>query len=124
MEAEYRRSIIYEKSMAFSVRIVRLYRHLSIEKREFVISKQLLRSGTAIGANISEAQFAISRNVFLNKMDISLKECAETLYWLDLLHRTDYLSSNQYDSIHSDCKELLRMLSSITKSTRDTPRNQ
>ena len=110
-------SVVYEKSIGFSVRIVRLYQYLRLEKREYVMSKQLLRSGSSIGANISEAQYAISKNDFLNKMHISLKECAETMYWLDLLHQTEYLSNKQYLSIYSDCIEHHRMLSSITKST-------
>ncbi len=83
------------------------------------MSKQLLRCGTSIGANINEAQYAVSRNDFLNKMYISLKECAETLYWIELLHRTDYLNDSQYASIVGDCKELHSLLSSITKSTRE-----
>ncbi len=112
-------SAVYEKSLRFSVRIVRLYQFLRSEKREFVMSKQLLRSGTSVGANISEAQYAISKNDFLNKMYISLKESAETMYWLDLLYQTDYLSIKQYQSICADCKELHRLLSSITKSTRE-----
>ena len=114
------KSVVYEKSLRFSVRIVRLYQHLRSEKREFVMSKQLLRSGTSIGANTSEAQYAISKGDFLNKMHISLKECAETLYWLDLLYQTEYLTQGQYQSIYSDCKELHKLLSSITKSTRES----
>ena len=109
-----------DKSMAFSVRIVRLYQHLRTGSKEFVMSKQLLRCGTSIGANINEAQYAISKNDFLNKMYIALKECAETLYWLELLHRTDYLTIAQYSSILADCKELQNLLSSITKSTRES----
>ena len=87
------------------------------------MSKQLLRCGTSIGANINEAQYAVSKGDFLNKMYIALKECAETLYWIELLHRTDYLTDVQYSSILTDCKELQNLLSSITKSTRDNMNN-
>ena len=112
-------NIILAKSLDFSVRIVRLYQYLRDEKREYVLSKQLLRSGTSIGANAHEANDAISRNDFLNKMYVALKECAETLYWLQLLNRTDYLNDIEYDSIREDCAELRRILSSITKSTKE-----
>ena len=112
-------NVVLDKSMGFSVRVVRLYQHLCSERKEYTLSKQLLRCGTSIGANINEAQYAVSRNDFLNKMYISLKECAETLYWIELLHRTDYLSDSQYASIVGDCKELHSLLSSITKSTRE-----
>ncbi len=113
-------SVTYEKSLRFSVRIVRLYQFLRSEKREYVMSRQLLRCGTSIGANISEAQNAISKNDFLNKMHISLKESPETMYWLDLLYQTDYVSPKQYQSIYTDCMELHRLLSSITKTTRES----
>ena len=105
--------------MEFSVRIVRVYQHLCSEYREYVLSKQLLRYGTSIGANISEAQYAISKKEFLSKMYIAFKECAETMCWLKLLYRTDYLTDAQYYSIIQDCNELHALLSSITKSTRD-----
>ena len=84
-----------------------------------MLSKQLLRSGTSIGANISEAQYASSRKDFLNKLYIALKESAETLYWLELLYSCDYLSSPEYKSLYQDCEELRKLLSSITKSIRD-----
>ena len=113
-------NVVLDKSLVFSVRIVRLFQYLTGEPREYVMSKQLLRSGTSIGANIHEAQYAISKSDFLNKMQISLKECAETLYWIELLHRTDYLTQPQYESLLSDCDELRSLLSSITKSTRDS----
>ena len=112
-------NVVLDKSMSFSVRIVRLYQHLCSENKEYVMSKQLLRCGTSIGANINEAQYAVSRNDFLNKMYISLKECAETLYWIELLFRTSFLTDAQYMSILGDCKELQNLLSSITKSTRE-----
>ena len=113
-------NVILEKSLKFSIRIVRLYQYLCSESKDYVISKQLLRCGTSIGANINEAQYAISKSDFLNKMHISLKECAETIYWIELLYQTDYLSEPQYNSILTDCEELRNLLSSITKSTRES----
>ena len=110
---------IRTKSMAFARRIVSAYRYLCEEKKEYVLSKQLLRSGTSIGANIAEAQYGSSRKDFLNKLYIALKECAETLYRLELLHSCDYLSDSEYDSLQTDCGELRKLLSSITKSVRD-----
>jgi len=113
-------NVILEKTLDFSVRIVRLYRYLRYDKNEYILSKQLLRSGTSIGANAAEGNDAISKHDFLNKMYIALKECSETLYWIELLHRTEYLSDAQYNSIMSDCRELKKILSSITKSTKET----
>ena len=115
-------NIIQIKSKAFAIRIIRLYRYLIETKKEYVLSKQLLRSGTSIGANICEALCGVSKKDFLSKMHISFKECVETQYWLDLLAETDYLSKNEYDSISSDCKELRKLLSSITKSTNENIR--
>ena len=113
-------NVILDKCLKFSVRIVRLYQYLCSESKDYVISKQLLRCGTSIGANVNEAQYAISKSDFLNKMHISLKECAETLYWIELLYQTDYLSEPQYNSILADCEELRDILSSITKTTRES----
>ena len=113
-------NIIEEKSFDFAVRIVRLYQYLADDKEEYVISKQLLRSGTSVGANVVEALDAISRREFINKMSISLKECSETIYWIELLYRTEYLSDRQYSSIHADSKELKRILSSIVKTAKET----
>ena len=110
-------SIIRDKSKMFAIRIVRLYRYLSNEKNERVLSKQLLRSGTSIGANIVEAQAAMSKKEFLAKMYISFKECCETEYWLELLHETDYLSDDEFESINQDNITLKKMLSSITLTT-------
>ena len=115
-------NVILDKCLKFSVRIVRLYQYLCSESKDYVISKQLLRCGTSIGANVNEAQYAISKSDFLNKMHISLKECAETLYWIELLYQMDYLSEPQYNSILTDCEELRSLLSSITKSTRESIR--
>ena len=111
------------KSLAFAKRIVRAYQYLCEDRKEFILSKQLLRAGTSIGANIAEAQYGSSRKDFLNKLYIALKECAETLYWLELLSSCDYLSPSEYQSLYADCEELRKLLSSITKTTRDTECN-
>jgi four helix bundle protein len=110
-------SIAREKSKAFAVRIIRLYQYLCSEHREFVLSKQILRSGTSIGANITEAIYGSSRKDFIAKLRISLKECAETLYWLDLLYTCDFLSIKLYESLSQDCEELRRILSASIKSS-------
>ncbi len=109
---------IAEKSMAFAVRIVGLYRYLAETKYEHVMSKQVLRSGTSIGANAREANSAQSKADFIAKMSIALKECDETAYWLELLSRTEFLSQEEYISIESDCRELFAMLTAILKSAR------
>ena len=111
---------IKEKSLSFAKRIVRLYKYLSTEKKEFVLSKQVLRSGTSIGANVTEAECGISRKDFLAKMYIAFKECAETSYWLELLFSGEYLSKAEYQSLKNDCEELLRILSSITKTAKNS----
>jgi len=104
------------KSKQFAVRVVRLYHYLCSEKKEYVLSKQLLRSGTSIGANLAESECAISRKDFLSKIYIALKECNETLYWLDLLQETGYLNQREYTSMKNDCVELRRILSATTKT--------
>ena len=109
---------VAEKSMAFAVRIVRLCRYLTEEKCENVMSKQVLRSGTSIGANIREANSAQSKADFISKMAIALKECDETAYWLELLVRTEYLSEEEHRSIDADCRELFAMLTAILRSAR------
>ena len=108
------------KSKSFAIRIVKLYKYLCDEKREFVMSKQLLRCGTSIGANLAEAECAISRKDFLSKVYIALKECSEAKYWLEILYETDYLTENQYESISGDCEEIRRMLSATTKTMNST----
>ena len=95
-----------KKKFLFAIRIVKLSNHLTATKKECVLSKQLLRSGTSIGANIAEAEQAQSKTDFISKMNIALKEAVETNYWLRLLHATDYLSETEFTSIHSDCREL------------------
>ena len=111
-------NIVEEKSFRFAVRIVRLYQYLRSKKKEFVLSKQLLRSGTSVGANISEAQQAQSRADFVAKMNIALKETAETDYWMRLLHATEYLSEQEFQSLIGDCREIGKMLTAIIKSAR------
>ena len=115
------KSIIGEKSMAYSIRIVKLYKYLTGEKHEFVMSKQLLRCGTSIGANTRESKNAQSRNDFLNKLNIALKEADETEYWLELLYKTDYLDENQFLSIQNDTSELIKILTSIIKTLKAEP---
>ena len=107
------------KSKRFDVRIVKAYQYLCEEKKEYVLSKQLLRSGTSIGANLAEAETAISRSDFQAKIYIALKECAETLYWLELLRDTDYLSQAMFQSMYSDCEELRKILSATTKTLKE-----
>lgn len=104
------------KSKKFAVRIVNLYKYLCEKKNEFVLSKQILRCGTSIGANLAESECAISKKDSLAKIYIALKECTETIYWLDLLHETDYLSETEYTSMYNDCSEIRKMLSSTTKT--------
>lgn len=108
------------KSIAFAKRIVFAYQFLCEEKKEYVLSKQMLRSGTSIGANIAEAQYGSSRKDFLNKMYIALKECSETLYWLELLSECGYFNATEYVSLREDCEELRKILSAITKTTRQS----
>ena len=106
---------IYDKSFLFAIRIVKLYRFLSESKKEFVLSKQLLRSGTSIGANVAEAERAQSSADFFAKMNIALKEANEAKYWLRLLHATDYLTDRQFISLETDAKELTALLVAICK---------
>ena len=112
-------NVIRDKSYAFAIRIVNAYKFLTETKKEFVLSKQLLRSGTAVGALVAEAIHAQSGPDFLNKMNVALKEANETKYWLALLKDTDYIEEIQYESISNDCKELVALLVSIVKSMKD-----
>ena len=111
-------NVVKDKSFEFSVRIVNLYKHLTTTKQEYVMSKQLLRSGTSIGANICEAEQAQSPLDFLSKLSISLKEACESDYWLRLLHRTGFLNDSEYSSIVTDCQELTKLLTSIIRSLK------
>jgi four helix bundle protein len=108
---------IQVKSYAFAVRIVQLYRRLAETKREYVLSKQLLRAGTSVGANVEEAIGGQSRADFLSKLSIAYKEARETGYWLRLLNDTGYLPGPEYLSLHADCEELCRILCSIRKTS-------
>ena len=111
-------NVVIDKSMEFAVRIVNLYRYLQSEKEETVMSKQILRSGTSIGANAREGIYGQSRDDFLSKMSIALKECVETEYWLELLSKTEYLNEQEYESIMADCGEIAKLLTAIVKSTK------
>lgn len=106
------------KSLNFAVRIVRLYQYLTDKKKEFVMSKQLLRCGTSVGANLREAKYAQSTNDFISKNSIALKEIAETEYWLELLYKTEYLSQAEFESIQADCAEIAKILTAIVKTTK------
>ncbi|WP_407450679.1 four helix bundle protein [Fibrobacter sp.] len=105
-------------SKSFALRIIQLHRYMVSKKKEFVLSQQLLRSGTSIGANIKEAQFAQSKADFIAKMYIALKESGETEYWLELLHEAGYLTQKEFESIITPCQVIIRMLSAITKTAR------
>ena len=111
-------SITKTKSKTFAVRIVRLYKYLQDEKKEFVISKQILRSGTSIGANVHEAFFGQSQKDFMSKMQVALKEASETEYWIDLLTETNYIAENESKSILNDCQELARLLHATVKTSK------
>lgn len=113
-------NVVFIKSKKFALRIVNLYKYLNADKREFILSKQMLRSGTSIGANLAEANCSISKKEFLAKVYISFKECSETLYWLELLHDSDYINDKEYNSINTECTEIIKLLSTITKTTRET----
>ena len=110
---------IADKSKVFAKRTVKLYSFLCKDKKEYVMSKQLLRCGTSIGANVSEAVRGQSKADFYSKMNIALKEANETEYWLELLHEVGYLTDRQFESISSDCDELIRILVAITKTQKN-----
>ena len=116
-------NILVIKSFAFAVRVVNLYKYLCSEKREYILSKQLLRSGTSVGANISEAQDAQSRNDFISKLSIALKEARESKYWIELLKETDYLTDKEANNILEDLIEIIKLLVSIIKSTKENQNN-
>ena len=111
-------NIIQEKSRAFAIEIINCYKYLNEEQHEYVLSRQLLRCGTSIGANTRESKNAQSRNDFLSKLCIALKEADETDYWLDLLHATDYIDDALYESLETDCTEIIKILTSIIKTLR------
>jgi len=109
---------VQDKSFAFALRIVKLYKHLCEDKREYLLSKQLLRSGTAVGALIREAEQAESKPDFIHKLAIALKEANETEYWLELLHQSDYIDDTGFKSISNDLKQLLKLLTAIIKKAK------
>ena len=111
-----RDSIILKKSKAFALRIIKLYKYLNEIKREHILSKQLLRCGTSIGANVKEAVYAQLKADFTAKLFIAQKECAETEYWLELLYESEYISKEEFDSIYKDCQELMSMIVASTKT--------
>ncbi len=111
---------IYELSKNFAVRIIKLFNYLKSEKKEYVMSKQILRSGTSVGANVREGRCAQSRADFINKMSIALKEANESAYWLEILHQTDYLDTPLYNSIYDDCDKIIAILTKIVKTTKNT----
>ncbi len=111
-------NIIVVKSKDFAIRIVKLYKHLNENKKEYVLSKQLLKSGTSIGANVKEAIRGQSKPDFYAKMNIALKEASETEYWLEILKETEYIDDVSFKSIYADCQEILKILMSITKTQK------
>lgn len=114
-------SPLQSKSRDFAIRIIDCYKYLTEQKHEQVMSKQLLKSGTSIGANTRESKNAQSRMDFLNKLSIALKEADETEYWLDLLHEAKYINDKQYESLNVDCRELIALLVAITKKLKENP---
>ena len=118
MMDKIKKDSVRDKSYAFALRMIKMYQHLTKDKQEFILSKQVLRSGTSIGANIEEASGAQSNKDFLAKMTIAYKEARETHYWLRLLHDSGYFTENAAISILNDCEELLKMLASIKKTTQ------
>jgi four helix bundle protein len=111
-------NIIKNKSIEFAIRIVKLYQFLCNEKKEFVLSKQLLRSGTSIGAMVREAEHSESKADFVHKLAIAQKEINETIYWLELLNATEYLTQKEFDSINADAVEIIKLLTAIIKKTK------
>ena len=110
---------ILEKSKAFALRVIKLYKYLNEQKREHLLSKQLLRCGTSIGANVKECIFAQSKADFTAKMFIAQKECAEAEYWLELLYESDYINKSEFESIYADCQELMRLIVATTKTLQN-----
>lgn len=116
-------NVIKNKSFAFAIRVVKLYQFLCETKKEFILSKQLLRSGTAVGALVREAEHAESKSDFKHKMSIAQKEINESLYWLELLKETSYLTNEQFQSINADAVEIIKLLTSIIKTTKTNINN-
>ena len=119
-EGVLRENVVRDKSKAFALRIIRMYQFLCSEKKEFVLSKQVLRSGTSIGANVREGDRAQSKAEFIAKINIALKEADETQYWLELFYESGTISEAMFTSMNQDCEELIRLLVSIIKSTHQS----
>ncbi|MFA6571053.1 MAG: four helix bundle protein [Bacteroidota bacterium] len=117
-------NLIVEKSYNFAIRIINLYKFLTNEKKEYVVSKQILKSGTSIGANINESQSAESKMDFVHKLSISAKEARETDYWLKLLKDTNFIDIKMFDSISKDCKEILRIINSIILTSKENKKEK
>lgn len=115
-----KKSILKDKSFDFALKIIEVYKYLTINQKEYILSKQVLRSGTSIGANIREAQNAQSKADFIHKLSISQKECDETLYWLELLYKSSYLTEELFNSVYNIAIELLKMLRSSIITTKKT----
>ncbi len=113
-----KKNIIQEKSFCFALRIVKLYKYLKENKKEYILSKQLLRSGTSIGANVEEAIGGQSKNDFVSKISIAYKESRETLYWIKLLKESDYLNLKQAESMTNDCEEIIKIITKIQKTMK------
>jgi four helix bundle protein len=119
-----RENIIKNKSFSFAIKIVKLYRFLAESKKEFVLSKQVLRSGTSIGANVRESEHAQSKSDFIHKLSISLKEANETEYWIDLLYQSEYINTEYFHELSNDIKEIIRLLISIINSSKKSNINK
>ncbi len=115
--------MILDKSKKFAIRIINLYKYLNDNKKEHIISKQILRCGTSIGANVRETVNAQSKSDFISKMSIALKEADETMYWLELLYETDFITKEQFDNITYDCTEIIKILTSIIKTSKSANLN-
>lgn len=113
-----KKNIVKDKSFKFAIRVVRLYQFLVAKKKEFILSKQLLRSGTSVGAIVREAEHAETKKDFIHKMAIAQKEINESIYWLELLKETDYLNESEFKSLNDDAIEIIRLITSIIKSTK------
>ena len=119
LHSPLKKNVVRDKSFAFALRIVKLSKFLQREKKEYVISKQVLRSGTAIGALVREAEHAQSKADFINKMSIALKEANETDYWIELLYKSEEIDTPSYCSIHPEIQELIKLLVSIVKTSKE-----
>ncbi|MCT3760661.1 four helix bundle protein [Elizabethkingia anophelis] len=116
-------NIIKQKSFDFAVRVIKLYQYLSNDKKEFILSKQILRSGTNVGAMIRESEHAQSKSEFIHKLSIAQKEINETIYWLELFQATDYLSAQEFESINEDAVDIIKLVTSIIKTTKNNINN-